>query len=191
MDGEMYGFIRNDNGALGIANRIFEMRLYNYFLSVSELKDSPISREGANNRNRFIKGSRLDMEKLLSHYVTVFQDVYAASEQTFDENEGRRKFLLYIRPVINGTGNYYIEAQTRSNERMDVVIDYLGERFVVELKVWHGKARHENGERQLVRYLDALRLDKGYMLVYNFNRKKETGTSTVMLGNKILFEAMV
>ena len=46
MDGEMYGFVRNDCGALAIANRIFEVLLYNYFLSLSEMKDIPISRYG-------------------------------------------------------------------------------------------------------------------------------------------------
>lgn len=50
MDGEMYGFIQNKNGALGITNRIFETRLYNYFLSLEEMKDSPISRAGAGKR---------------------------------------------------------------------------------------------------------------------------------------------
>ena len=35
MDGEMYGFLRNRDGALGITNRIFETRLYNCFLSIN------------------------------------------------------------------------------------------------------------------------------------------------------------
>ena len=31
----------------------------------------------------------------------------------FKEEDGRRYFLLYLRPIINGTGNYYIESRTR------------------------------------------------------------------------------
>ena len=66
----------------------------------------------------------------------------------------------------------YIEARTRNNERMDVVIDYLGERFVVELKTWRGNAYNERGEEQLSTYLDYYHLDKDYMLSYNFNKKR-------------------
>ena len=75
------------------------------------------------------------MEKLLEHYVTAFDDIYEGKAETFSEEEGRRRFLLYIRPIINGTGNYYIETETRNKERMDLVIDYLGERHIVELKM--------------------------------------------------------
>ena len=56
---------------------------------------------------------------------------------------------------------------------MDIVIDYLGERFVVELKIWRGQAYHEKGEIQLADYLDYYHLDKGYMLTYSFNKKKK------------------
>ena len=191
MDGEMYGFIRNVDGALAIANRIFETRLYNYFLSVTELKESPISQAGANERPRFVEGGHLDMEKLLRRYVTVFSDIYEDHATPFDEAEGRRRFLLYLRPVINGTGNYYVETQTRDNKRMDLVIDYLGERHVVELKIWGGRAYHEEGERQLIGYLDSYHLNRGYMLTYNFNKQKKSGVEEVRMNGKALFEAMV
>ena len=39
----MFGFIRNENGTVTVANRIFETRLYNYFLTTSEAQNSPIS----------------------------------------------------------------------------------------------------------------------------------------------------
>lgn len=41
---------------------------------------------------------------------------------------------MFLRPIINGTGNYYIEAQTRDARRTDVIVDYLGEQFIIELK---------------------------------------------------------
>lgn len=43
-DAQMYGFIRNDNGSVRIANRIFETRLYNYFLSIQEIQRNEVSR---------------------------------------------------------------------------------------------------------------------------------------------------
>ena len=48
--------------------------------------------------------------------------------------------------IINGTGNYYIEARTRNDERTDMIIDYLGHQYVIEMKIWRGNAYNERGE---------------------------------------------
>ncbi|MCM1267892.1 MAG: hypothetical protein NC302_08310 [Bacteroidales bacterium] len=72
-----------------------------------------------------------------------------------------------------------------------MIVDYLGEQFVVELKIWHGNEYHERGEKQLVEYLDYFRKDKGYMLSFNFNKKKETGVKQIRVGGKLIVEAVV
>lgn len=99
--------------------------------------------------------------------------------------------MLYLKPIINGVGNYYIEARTRNMERTDVIVDYRGEQFVVELKIWRGNAYKERGERQLSDYLDYYHLRKGYMLSFNFNKNKLPGVKEIRLGDKVLVEAVV
>lgn len=191
MDGEMYGFLKNQDGSLTISNRIFEVLLYNYFLGLNESKNSPVSTAGSNAREEFIKDGRLNMEKLLSYYAAVFDDIYENQAEEFNEEEGRRRFLLFIRPVINGTGNYYIETQTRDSKRMDLVVDYLGERHVVELKIWRGKVYHEKGEKQLAEYLEHCHLDKGYLLTYSFIKSKRPGITKKTVYGKMLIEVIV
>lgn len=190
-DAEMYGFIRNEHGKILIANRIFETLLYNYYLSERKSEYTKLSGKGEAFQDDVIQDGRLLMDRVLERYVTVFNDLYGDQEEIFDEAEGRRRFLLYLRPIINGTGNYYIEAETRNRERMDLVVDYLGERHVVELKIWRGQAYHEKGERQLAEYLDSYHLNKGYLLTYNFNQKKESGITEVTVDGKTLIEVMV
>ena len=99
--------------------------------------------------------------------------------------------MLYLRPIINGRGNYYIEAETRNARRMDIVIDYAGERFVIELKVWCSNAYNERGEKQLLDYLNYFHLENGYMLSYNFNQNKKTGIKEIKLDRYMLIEAVV
>lgn len=41
----MFGFIKNQNGKVAIANRIFETRLYNYFLSTAEMQGKEIKKK--------------------------------------------------------------------------------------------------------------------------------------------------
>lgn len=84
-----------------------------------------------------------------------------------------------------------MEARTRDEGRTDVIVDYLGEQYVVELKIWRGNAYHERGERQLLEYLETYRLKRGYLLSFNFNKKKEVGVKEIQLEERVLVEAVV
>ncbi|MCC8067744.1 MAG: 9-O-acetyl-N-acetylneuraminate esterase, partial [Clostridiales bacterium] len=88
-------------------------------------------------------------------------------------------------------GNYYVEARTRNRKQTDLIIDYHGEQFVIELKIWRGNAYNERGEQQLSEYLEYFHLNKGYMLSFNFNKKKEIGLKRIPIGDKMLIEAVV
>ena len=188
---QMFGFIRIDQNGVLVANRIFETRLYNYFLTSTRMQNSAIYQAASRNENQFVRNGHLDMTRILEKFVLHFHDLYGDQSQTFLEEDGRRFFLLYLRPIINGTGNYYIEAQTRNRERTDVIVDYGGEQFVIELKIWRGNAYNERGEAQLADYLDYYHLQKGYMLSFNFNKNKKTGVREIRLGEKLLVEAVV
>ena len=61
-------------------------------------------------KNQFIVNGCLNMRLILEKFVVHFHDLYGDQNETFLEEEGRKYFLLYLRPIINGTGNYYIEA---------------------------------------------------------------------------------
>ena len=185
---DMYGFIRNDNGAVRIDNRIFETVLYNLFLSDEEMKNSVFSREGQLAKNQFVKDGKLDMRLIMERFIVTYTQVFGPLEDKFKEKDGRELFLLYLRPIINGTGNYYIEAQTRDQTRTDVVVDYLGEQYIIELKIWRGERYNAEGEQQISEYLDYFGLDTGYMLSFNFNKNKESGVKRVQIGEKVLFE---
>ena len=188
---QMYGFIRNENNTVRIDNRIFETMLYNLFLSDEELKSNVFSREGDLGKNRFVEDGKLNMPLILESFRLTYTQVFGPLENRFKEKDGRELFLLFLKPIINGTGNYYIEAQTRDQTRTDVIIDYLGQQYILELKVWRGMRYNAEGERQIIEYLDYWNLDTGYMLSFNFNRKKEPGMKRVQIGQKVLFEETV
>lgn len=187
---EMFGIIKQSGGNAVISNRIFETVLYNLFLG-EEMVDSAIYKAALLDKNQYLENGRLNMRMILEKFVVHFHDLYGNRNEEFLEEVGRRYFLLYLKPIINGVGNYYIEARTRDMERTDVIVDYRGEQFVIELKIWRGNAYHERGEKQLWDYLDYYHLKKGYMLSFNFNKKKELGAREIVLGDKVLVEAVV
>lgn len=117
-------------------------------------------------KNQFVKNGQLNMRLILEKFVVHFNDLYGDQTNIFREEDGRRYFLLYLRPIINGSGNYYIESETRNRERTDVIVDYGGKQIIVELKIWHSNSYNERGEEQLTDYLDYYHLQTGYMLSF-------------------------
>ena len=182
--------IRNEKDSAVISNRIFETVLYNFFIS-EEFATNGMYKVAVQEKNQFIVGGYLDVKKILEKFVETFDYLYGGQNDAFLEEVGRRYFLLFLKPIINGIGNYSIEPETRNNERMDLVIYYRGEQYICELKIWRGNAYHERGEAQLSAYLDYFHLKKGYMLSFNFNKKKEIGVKELMIGDKVLIEAVV
>lgn len=187
---EMFGFIKNENGSAVISNRIFETVLYNLFIS-EEYMDSKIYDAGLREKSQFVRGGHLNMRKVLEKFVETFDYLYGDQNEGFLEEAGRRYFMLFLKPIINGIGNCYVEPETRNRERMDLVVDYRGEQFVVELKIWHGDAYNKRGEKQITEYLEYYGLRKGYMISFNFNKKKEIGVKEIGVGDKVLVEAVV
>ena len=131
------------------------------------------------------------MERVLERFVVHFTEIFGDKPEQFVEEKGREYFLLYLRPIINGTGNYYIEAQTRDHRRMDIVVDYLGERYIIELKIWRGEEYNRKGEEQLCDYLQKHHLKKGYLVSFCFNQNKKSGVHTVQRDDRIIVEAVV
>lgn len=188
--GKMFGFIKEEGGQLVMSNRIFEMYLLSLFITEESL-DNSVFEQGERDRSQFLSGGRLNMDRVLEKFVEYFHDIYGERDVQFIEEYGRKFFLLYLKPIINGTGNYYLEAQTRDTGRTDVVVDYAGEQFVIEMKIWRGNEYNERGEKQLTGYLDYFHQKKGYLLSFNFNKKKEIGIKTIILGDKTIVEAVV
>ena len=187
----MFGFIRNDHNTVKVANQIFEMRLYKFFVGESRFADE-LRGDALDHKPAFTANGVLDVPLIMERFIETQKYIRKLNneeaEKKFLEEEGREKFLTYLSPIINGVGTYSVEDETADRRRMDIVIHYRGKRYIIELKIWHGQSRHEDGERQIIGYLDYFGLSTGYMLSFNFNKKKEQGVKPVHIGEKLLYE---
>ncbi|MDE7313320.1 MAG: ATP-binding protein [Eubacterium sp.] len=188
--GTTFGFLKESQGNAVIANRIFETKLYDLFLSEIAVENT-LYQSGSMERNQYIVHGSLQMKLVMEKFCEHFTEIYGTSDASFVEAHGRKLFLLYLKPIINGTGNYYIEAQTRDQKRTDIIVDYHGTRHIIELKIWHGNEYHKRGEQQLLEYLNYYHTDTGYLLSFNFNEHKKTGMQEIILDGKHIYEVTV
>ena len=136
----MYGFIRNEHNTVAVSNRVFEMLLYVHFIGENDA-NNPLKQSAAAERSVFIdEDGYLNVPRIMEHFIREYQRIHKTAddeelEKRFSEEEGRERFLTYLAPIINGTGTYSIEEQTRDHKRMDLVIHYKGRREIIELKI--------------------------------------------------------
>ena len=101
--------------------------------------------------------------------------------------------MCFLKPIINGTGFYYVEPETRNNERMDIVVTYGSEEFIIELKIWHGNKYRSDGIKQLEQYMDSRSAQKGYLISFSFLKEKQytMGMISEKETNRNIFEVIV
>ena len=188
--GSIYGYLKNNNGKVAITNKIFGEMIYNYM--VSKIENSYSKMDAYNFKEEFVtKDKGLNIEKILKRFMQFMKEQYSSKDQEFIEHHGRLLFLAFIKPIINGTGFDFKEVQVSEEKRLDVVITYNSFKYIIEMKIWRGLKYHEEGIKQLCDYLDIYSLDRGYLLVFNFNKNKEFKEEILNIEGKEIFQVYV
>ncbi|KJJ83471.1 ATPase domain protein, prokaryote domain protein [Candidatus Omnitrophus magneticus] len=116
----------------------------------------------------YIKSNgKLDMDKLLK----AFQEFYSENSEVwlerFDYKEAGPHLLLmaFLQRVINGGGRINREMAVGTG-RTDLLIEFNGDKFVLELKLKRMPSARQKGLDQISRYLDTLGMTKGYLILF-------------------------
>ena len=189
--GFMYGYLKkSDNNRAVVANKIFDIRMHDYFLSkntTSKMLSTGVLQHDV------VKDGRFDMALCLRKFATHFAEVWSDRDAEFIEREGRLLFLSYLKPLINGHGFYHIESQFPDFRRMDLVVDFGREQFIVELKLWRGEVAHEKAYEQLLGYMEKKGTKEGYLLTFDFRKdvRKKPYSKWVEFEDKTIFDVVV
>jgi len=174
--GLMFGFLSKGADGLKVHNLIFEIRIANYFASrnATEWRKNKIIQTSA---NEIIKDNVFNMELCLTRFKMHYAEIYTAKDTDFLERDGKLIFLTYLKPLLNNTGFYHFEPETRDHGKIDLVIDYLKQQFIVELKLWYGESKHKAAYEQLANYLKSKNMDSGYLLTFDFRQQGDESLS--------------
>ena len=86
---------------------------------------------------------------------------------------------------LSGEGSVYVDWGDGN------VVDYHGDQFIIELKIWRGNAYREQGIEQLCDYLESMHTKKGYLLTFDFTDGKQPNHRVTYAGDKTILETVV
>ena len=183
--GILYGIFVDKDSVIKIHNRIYNEVIANYMTSkIDQNKALDKIDFGSGYKN---DDNSLNMEAVLLGFQAFMKKEYNKKDRDFLERNGRLVFLAFIKPIINGSGYDFKEVQVSEEKRLDVVITYLNQKFVAELKLWYGQKAHEKGLIQLADYLDAQALDEGYLLIFDHSEVKNWRSEWIDAHGKKVF----
>ncbi|MBR6659021.1 MAG: AAA-like domain-containing protein [Paludibacteraceae bacterium] len=166
---DMFSYIKDVEGKTIIHNLIFEECFQQYFaLAYDRQNAGKISVT----QGEYVLNGKLNMPYVIERFQSLIRNEYRKADDEFLERQGRLLFLCFLKPIVNGTGFYYVEPETRDGGRMDLVVSFGGEEFVIELKIWRGEKYEVEGKVQLAEYLKTRGLNEGYLVTFSFLKNK-------------------
>jgi len=185
--GLLHGIFRNDR-YVKIHNRIYEQVIYNYMTS----KTTTTLKSKHNYAEHFVlDNDGLDMPAVLLKFQQFMKEEYNEKDKTFLEQHGRLVFLSFLNPILNGKGHSFKEVQTSEEKRLDIVATYNEHKYIIELKRWYGEVSHQKGIAQLSDYLDIHALKAGFLVIFEYNKKKSNRKEWIEYGDKKIFAVWI
>jgi len=186
-----YAFIRNVGRDIFIHNKIFEIIMTDYFITKEQHEEKKFITNAL--EVEVVNGEQFDIERFFEKFNAHYQRHYSEKTVDFLEREAAFCFLCFLQPYLNGKGAYYLKSKPNlaTGKRMDVVISYGEQEFIVELKIWRGKAYQQNAHLQLTDYVKKRGAKAGYLLIFDFRQKKEIKKGWIKVHNVDVLEIQI
>ncbi|MBF0450697.1 MAG: AAA-like domain-containing protein [Candidatus Magnetomorum sp.] len=116
------------------------------------------------------ENGKLNINKLLDEYILFYKQhsEMITARKTYTEAAHHLFFMAWLQRIVN-SGGMIDREYAAGLKRLDLCVNFAGERFAFELKL-SSQSALDDGKKQLVNYLNRLELNCGYLII--FNRKK-------------------
>ena len=159
--------------------------------TLEEMELDAFTRKGELDREKYFADGKLNMRLLMESFMRLYGQTYGTLVDAFPEEDGRELFLRYLSSILEGHGSYSIDERTKTESSTDIMITYLGQQYLIALRVWHGNRHLQAGKQQIVEYLERYELRKGYLLSFSFDYVKTTGIQWIKIGDKVICEGTI
>lgn len=119
------------------------------------------------------KDGLLDVPKLLEAFTGFYRENSEVWLEKFAYKEAGPHLLLlaFLQRIINGGGTIHRE-YALGRKRVDLLISWKTQRFVIELKVYRGKDTLFLGLEQTASYMDKTGATEGHLVIFDRNSEK-------------------
>lgn len=188
----MYGVLRvveNESGSrlARIANPVYRKVL---ILTFAPTWDADFPHDQL--RHQHIINGTINFDALLEQFKAFMTEhgvrlLKSAKSGRPLEISGQYLLLSYLTAALNSVQGFVTIESVSSAGEMDILAFYRGQRFIVETKIWYDKPRYEAGKAQLVRYLQAADLPKGYLVIFD----EQLAANPLLTEHNEIFETTV
>jgi len=122
--------------------------------------------------HRYLVDGLLNFDALLDHFRAFMTEHGVRPLKSTKtgrplEISGQYLLLSYLTAALDTIQGYVTIQSVSSAGEIDIMAFYRSRRFIVETKIWYDKVRYEAGKVQLLRYLTAAGLHKGYLVIFD------------------------
>ncbi|GHV49223.1 hypothetical protein FACS1894181_07590 [Bacteroidia bacterium] len=117
---------------------------------------------------RYLKDGRIDMTFLLQDFQSFWRENCDIWTKRFDYEEAAPHLVLqaFLQRVVNGGGQIIREFAAGRN-RLDLCVEYEGQKYPVELKLRRSAQTEENSYSQILEYMDTLGVKEGWLIIFD------------------------
>lgn len=142
--------------------------------------------------HRYLVDGLLNFDALLDHFKAFMTEhgvrlLKSAKTGRPLEISGQYLLLSYLGAALDSIQGYVTLESISSAAEIDILAFYRSQRFIVETKIWYDRASYEAGKAQLVRYLQAAGLHKGYLVIFD----EKLNQNPLMTEHSATFEVTV
>lgn len=156
------GLVSSKAANLQIANPIYQeiipaVLAWKFQMSIVEESRSYLKSDGT-----------LDISKLLDAFTQFFRENSQAWLEDFQYKESAPHILMlaFLQRIING-GGYIHREYALGTKRVDLLVRWKKQTFIIELKIKYSEDTLEKGLRQTAQYMDTAGASEGYLVIFD------------------------
>lgn len=103
------------------------------------------------------------------------------------EIAGQYLLLSYLSAALSSVGGLVTIESVSAAGEVDLLVFHKARRFIIETKIWRGPSTYTDGVKQLVAYITAAGLEKGYLVVFD----ERLAANPLLAADGAVFEKVV
>jgi hypothetical protein len=165
------GLIRDDRDHTEPANPIYAELI---FRALTQKAQESIKNAGEKYAPpKYIKDGKIDMDILMTGFQEywrqnseIWRKRYKEDIYEYDEAAAHLVMHAFLQRVVNGGGHVLREAAA-GTQRVDIVVEYYGNKYPVELKILQSESSRSESLSQIRGYIDKVGADDGWLVIFD------------------------